>query len=104
MIRPLDDGRSIEPGFDRARSEGIEPRQRSVDPQSSPAPKRPRRRRLRLIALSLLIGLLLAAIVAPPVLKAVVRKQLAGILAENLVGELHVGEISFSWPWTVDIS
>ncbi|HEX4795928.1 MAG TPA: AsmA-like C-terminal region-containing protein [Humisphaera sp.] len=103
MIRPLDDGRSIEPGFERVRSERLEPRDQTADLASSAPTKRPRRR-LRLVILSLLIGLLLAAVIAPPVLKVVIRRQLAGILAENLIGELRIGTISFSWPWTIDVS
>src|SRR5258708_16837743 len=101
MIRPLDDNPAAKDGGSVGRLPG-----RGFEPAGRPAPappKRNRRRRVRNILISVVVGLLISAAIAPAILRAVVRRQLSAIAAQNLTGELRIGSISFSLPWTIEM-
>src|SRR5690349_2150381 len=102
MIRPLDDNASARDGSsaDFTTGRGIQSAGMTV---AAPAKKSNRRRRLRNILISIGIGLLLAALIAPMVLKAVIRRQLSELAAQTLTGNLQIGSISFSLPWGVTL-
>lgn len=103
MIRWLEEGRPKLPDKSERPLAGFEPADRPLRAPEAPPPAR-RRHRLRSFLLSVIVGLLIAAALAPAVLKAVIRRQLRALTAENLVGELRIGSISFSLPWTVSLT
>ena len=102
MIRPLDDNPSARDGSSADSSTGRGMKS-AAHGDAAPGKKTKRRRRMRNILMSVAIGLALAAVIAPLVLKAVVRRQLSELAAQNLTGELHIGSISFSPPWGVTL-